>query len=84
MAELDEQRLARERAPQGGEVVTKSGAEPRQLVLVDLELDAGADFAVADGISGFTVESVPPVFRITLDLQCSTASRQLVFYWDMP
>jgi type II secretory pathway pseudopilin PulG len=52
--------------------------------LMRSELDAGANFAIADGVSGFTVESVPPVIRITLDLQSSTASRQLVFYWNMP
>jgi len=46
---------------------------------------AGAEFAVADGISAFTVESVPPAsIRMTLDMQCSTASHQLVFYWNIP
>jgi uncharacterized membrane protein len=52
--------------------------------LMRRDIDAGADFAVADGVTGFTVESIPPVFRITLNLQSSTASRQLVFLWSTP
>jgi type II secretory pathway pseudopilin PulG len=46
---------------------------------------SGGEFAVADGVSGFTVESIPPSsIKMTLDLRSSTAARQLVFYWNIP
>jgi prepilin-type N-terminal cleavage/methylation domain-containing protein len=49
------------------------------------DISTGADFAVADNVSAFTVEEISPtVIRISLDLQCSTASRQMIFYWDKP
>jgi prepilin-type N-terminal cleavage/methylation domain-containing protein len=49
------------------------------------DISTGADFAVADNVSAFTVEQISPTsIRISLDLQCSTASRQLVFYWNKP
>jgi len=47
------------------------------------DLSTGAEFAVADGISNFTVEQGPPL-RITMGLQRKGASRQLVFIWSTP
>ena len=46
-------------------------------------LSTGAEFTVADGILGFTIEEGPPL-RITLELQRQDATRQLVFMWSAP
>jgi prepilin-type N-terminal cleavage/methylation domain-containing protein len=49
------------------------------------DVSAGAEFAVADSISGFTVEQLSPtLIRITLDLTCRDFNRQLTFMWSQP
>jgi hypothetical protein len=49
------------------------------------DISAGAEFAVADSVSGFTVEQISPtLIRITLDLTCRDFNRQLTFLWSQP
>ncbi|MBN1787228.1 MAG: type II secretion system protein [Sedimentisphaerales bacterium] len=48
-------------------------------------VSAGTGFAVADGVTGFTVEQISPtLIRITLDLAVRDFSRQLTFMWSQP
>lgn len=45
----------------------------------------GAEFTVADGVSGFTVEQTSPtLIKITLELACRNAACQTVFFWSEP